>query len=74
MVAEPNIRVGCAAATYAVSGECYKSFLMACNFAFTYVIGKPVYSDCSVATSNCTTGRNPKYPNLCSTLEEYDVS
>ncbi|XP_005186052.1 antigen 5 like allergen Cul n 1-like isoform X1 [Musca domestica] len=74
MVTDRNTRVGCAASTYSVSGEDYKVFLMACNFAHNNVMDEPVYEDCAKAATNCTTGRNSKYPNLCSTSEIYNVN
>ncbi|XP_013097886.1 antigen 5 like allergen Cul n 1 [Stomoxys calcitrans] len=74
MVADRNFRLGCAASTYSMAGETYMAFLMACNFAFTNKIGEPIYTDCTTPAEKCTTGKNPKYPNLCSISEEYDVS
>ncbi|XP_075155553.1 antigen 5 like allergen Cul n 1-like [Haematobia irritans] len=73
MVTDRNIRVGCAASTYTPTGESFTAFLMACNFAFTNKIGEPVYTDCTTPGEKCVTGKNPKYPNLCSISEEYDV-
>ncbi|XP_061388298.1 antigen 5 like allergen Cul n 1-like [Musca vetustissima] len=73
MVGDRNNRVGCAASTYSVSNEDYNVFLMACNFAYTNVIGQPVYQDCPKSTLECNTGRNSKYPHLCSESEEFSV-
>ncbi|XP_018802408.1 PREDICTED: venom allergen 3-like [Bactrocera latifrons] len=74
MMADRNIRVGCAASTYSVSGQRYKAFLFACNYATTNMINFPIYTSCSVAASQCTTGKNPKYTSLCSASEKYDVN
>uniref|UniRef100_W8B4H9 Venom allergen-1 n=1 Tax=Ceratitis capitata TaxID=7213 RepID=W8B4H9_CERCA len=74
MVADKNIRVGCAASTFDVSGQPYKGYLFACNYATTNMIDFPIYKGCSEAASNCTTGRNPDFNNLCSASEEYDVN
>ncbi|XP_039960561.1 antigen 5 like allergen Cul n 1-like [Bactrocera tryoni] len=74
MVADRNIRLGCAASTYNVTGQQYKAFLFACNYATTNIIGVPIYKSCSVAATNCTTGKNPSYTSLCSVAEEYDVN
>ncbi|XP_073831641.1 antigen 5 like allergen Cul n 1-like [Musca autumnalis] len=74
MVADRNYRLGCAAATLTKSGTGYSEFLFACNFAFTNVLNQPIYTDCDRAAVDCTTGVNPKYPNLCSTSEKYKVS
>ncbi|XP_075157841.1 venom allergen-1-like [Haematobia irritans] len=69
MVNENNIRVGCAAATY---GKSKMQFLIACNYARTNVAGMPIYTSCDTPASSCTSGKNSKYPNLCSTSESYD--
>eukprot|EP00099_Drosophila_melanogaster_P004891 NP_001245671.1 antigen 5-related, isoform B [Drosophila melanogaster] len=74
LVADRNTEVGCAAATYSVSGQSYKAFLLACNYAATNVLGIKMYSSCSKAASKCTTGTNPKYKYLCSAKEEYNVN
>ncbi|XP_011179041.1 antigen 5 like allergen Cul n 1 [Zeugodacus cucurbitae] len=74
MVADRNIRVGCAASTYDESGQSYKSFLFTCNYATTNMINFPIYKSCSVAASGCKAGKNPIFKNLCSTSEEYDVN
>uniref|UniRef100_A0A1I8NAP4 SCP domain-containing protein n=1 Tax=Musca domestica TaxID=7370 RepID=A0A1I8NAP4_MUSDO len=74
MVADRNYRLGCAASTYTETGKDYSSFLFACNFAFTNVLDQPIYTDCAKAGTDCATGANPKYPNLCSTSEKYKVT
>lgn len=74
MMADRNIRVGCAGATYTNDGERYLSYLVACNYATTNMINFPIYESCSRAAASCTTGTNPKYPNLCSASEQYAVN
>ncbi|XP_065365201.1 antigen 5 like allergen Cul n 1-like [Calliphora vicina] len=74
MVADRNIRVGCAASNFAVAGQDYKLYLIACNYATTNVLNFPLYASCQKAGTSCTTGTNPKYPNLCSASEHYDVN
>ncbi|KAH8237669.1 hypothetical protein KR038_005217 [Drosophila bunnanda] len=75
MVADRNTEMGCAAATYSVSGQSYKAFLLACNYAATNVVGIKMYSSCPKApASKCTTGTNPTYKYLCSSKEVYDVN
>ncbi|XP_065362988.1 antigen 5 like allergen Cul n 1-like [Calliphora vicina] len=74
MMADRNIRVGCAASTYSPAGQPYKAYLVACNYATTNMINFPIYASCNQAGTSCTTGTNPKYPNLCSASEEYAVN
>ncbi|KAM7349965.1 venom allergen-1-like [Cochliomyia hominivorax] len=74
MMADRNIRVGCAASEYTPTGEQYKALLVACNYATTNMINFPIYKSCSEAASDCTTGTNPQYPNLCSASEHYNVN
>ncbi|XP_030386532.1 venom allergen 5-like [Scaptodrosophila lebanonensis] len=72
MVADRNTDVGCAVSTYSVSGQSYKAFLMACNYATTNILGVKMYKSCSSSAQECTTGRNSQYSNLCSANEQYD--
>ncbi|XP_061388585.1 antigen 5 like allergen Cul n 1-like [Musca vetustissima] len=74
MVADRNVRVGCAATTYFVEDEEYKAYLVTCNYATTNMINFPIYKRCDKAAEDCTTGTNDQYPNLCSTSEEYAVN
>lgn len=75
MMADRNIRVGCAASIYKDPSVPYKYYLLACNYATTHIAGFPVYNaNCSKIGAGCTTGMNPAYPNLCSTSEVYDVN
>lgn len=73
MMADRNIRVGCAASTYTKKGE-PTSYLVACNYATTNMSNFPIYEKCAKAASTCKTGKNPQYPNLCSASEEYAVN
>ncbi|XP_067635242.1 venom allergen-1-like isoform X2 [Eurosta solidaginis] len=74
MMADRNIRVGCAASTYAVKGDNYRAFLFACNYATTNMIGFPIYKDCKKPATECKVDKNSKYPNLCAVSEKYDVN
>lgn len=75
MMADRNIRVGCAASTYTdIENPQKQIFLVACNYATTNMLGFPIYTSCSSAGSSCTTGSNSQYPNLCSASEVYDVN
>ncbi|XP_037818685.1 antigen 5 like allergen Cul n 1-like [Lucilia sericata] len=74
MMADRNIRVGCAAATYSVSGENYKNYLLACNYATTNMIGFAIYKSCDKPAADCESGTNESYKNLCSPKESYDVN
>ncbi|XP_067635237.1 venom allergen-1-like [Eurosta solidaginis] len=73
MVADRNIRIGCAAATYKAQDNRMRTFLMACNYATTNIVNRPIYNTCATAASGCTTGRNPNFQNLCSKSESYSV-
>lgn len=74
MVADRNIRVGCAAATYTTKGVSYKTFLIACNYATTNMKENPIYANCTKPASKCKTGKNAAFPNLCKTTEVYTVN
>ncbi|XP_065365387.1 antigen 5 like allergen Cul n 1-like [Calliphora vicina] len=74
MMTDRNIRVGCAASTYSVPGQSYKAFLVACNYAAANMPKFPIYVKCDWPASQCSTGNNPSYPNLCSVYEQFDVN
>ncbi|XP_053948655.1 antigen 5 like allergen Cul n 1-like [Anastrepha ludens] len=74
MVADRNIRVGCAAATYTVADQPNPAVLVACNYATTNVIGFPIYKACPTPGSDCKTGKSTIFENLCSRSEVYDVN
>ncbi|XP_061393341.1 scoloptoxin SSD976-like [Musca vetustissima] len=76
MVADRNIRVGCAAATYDDTRVSSKRqiFLVACNYATTNMQNLPVYAKCEIPAKSCKSGNNSQYPNLCSRSEKYDVN
>lgn len=67
MVADKNNRLGCAVARYTQAGV-QKTYLAACVYSYTNLSGLPIYRKGPVA-SQCVTGRNPKYPALCSVNE-----
>ncbi|XP_073831638.1 venom allergen-1-like [Musca autumnalis] len=76
MMADRNIRVGCAASSYLdtrIEGG-RQIFLIACNYATTNMLELPIYAKCSSPATSCTSGRNPQFPNLCSASEKYDLN
>ncbi|EDW82253.1 uncharacterized protein Dwil_GK25699 [Drosophila willistoni] len=73
MVNERNNRVGCAIVRYTDANN-GQGTLLACNYAVTNVINNPVYRAGSPPASECSTGRNPTYPNLCSENESYNYN
>lgn len=66
VVQDRAIQVGCAVVRY-TDGD-WKTSLMACNYAFTNLVGTPVYVSGTPA-SGCTTGVNPNFTALCSDKE-----
>lgn len=72
MVNERNNRVGCAIARFTDANN-VQATLLACNYAVTNVINNPVYR-AGAAAGECTTGRNPSYPNLCGVNEAYNYN
>uniref|UniRef100_A0A1I8PZV0 SCP domain-containing protein n=2 Tax=Stomoxys calcitrans TaxID=35570 RepID=A0A1I8PZV0_STOCA len=73
MVADRNIRVGCAASSYTQKGDKKKTFLIGCNYATSNILGMPTYVSCAKAGTTCKKGKNTKYTNLCSSSEIYNV-
>lgn len=70
MIHENSIRVGCAAVEFKKLSKTY--VITTCNYSHTNILGKKIYRSGKTA-SECTTGRNTKYPNLCSKNEKYNV-
>lgn len=73
IVGEANIAVGCAASDNSDQSQYYKYLYVACNYAYTNMIGEEIYRSGGVAGSKCLTGRNRIHPNLCSIKEKYNV-
>lgn len=75
MIHELSIRVGCASVRSSETndGVNWETLTTACNYAHTNVIGAPIYIAGPTA-SECQTGTNPQYPNLCSTAENIDAN
>ncbi|XP_037818691.1 antigen 5 like allergen Cul n 1-like [Lucilia sericata] len=73
MMADRNIRVGCAAATYSASGKS-KAYLLACNYATTNMVNYAIYKSCDKPAADCKSGTNSSYENLCSSSESYNVN
>lgn len=70
LVTDRAIQVGCAVARYS---DNWRNSLMACNYAFTNLVGAPVYVT-GTSASGCTTGRNPDFTGLCSVNEPISAS
>ncbi|KAM7348174.1 venom allergen-1-like [Cochliomyia hominivorax] len=70
VVNEKNIAVGCAILRQTKGRKTTQ--LMTCNYAYTNVIGKPVYRSGRTA-SKCRTGRNRRFKALCSPREKYQL-
>ncbi|KAM7350298.1 antigen 5 like allergen Cul n 1-like [Cochliomyia hominivorax] len=68
MMADRNIRVGCAASIY------NKTYLFACNYASTNMVGYAIYKSCDKPAADCKSGTNSSYKNLCSTSESYNIN
>ncbi|KAL7743289.1 hypothetical protein ACLKA6_012458 [Drosophila palustris] len=66
MAQQPNYALGCAAARYG------NTFLLACNYATTNIIGRAVYVRGPTA-AGCNTGVNVNYPGLCNVAETFTV-
>ncbi|XP_017116314.1 antigen 5 like allergen Cul n 1 [Drosophila elegans] len=63
LINEKSYAVGCAIVNY--EAEEYNRYNMACNYAYTNVIGHSVYSVCPEAGSECPKGLSSLYPPLC---------
>ena len=68
MVHERNVAVGCGISQYA-SDDGWQNTLIACNYAYTNMIGEPIFIKGPVAASNCTK-KNPSYLALCAVGEK----
>ncbi|XP_073828566.1 venom allergen-1-like [Musca autumnalis] len=71
MVQDRSTHVGCAALRQSLSSGRLRQ-LLACNYAYTNILRKPVYVTGKVA-SKCTTGTNANYTSLCSVNEKYSL-
>ncbi|XP_073811673.1 antigen 5 like allergen Cul n 1-like [Musca autumnalis] len=71
-VLDRNTHVGCSLIRYTRPEYPYLHiYNFACNYATVYAYDVPVYATGKPA-SKCKTGRNPKYPGLCSVKEAYN--
>lgn len=70
---ELAVKVGCGMikTTEVRNGITWDKILTACNYAHTNILNYKIYRS-GPAASACTTGRNPKYPNLCSAKEVFN--
>ena len=72
MMQEKATYIGCAFVKHVKSND-FTEILMACNYSFTNILGRPVYR-AGRAASQCKTGVNPNYKFLCSVNEKYNVN
>lgn len=74
MITEKANRVGCAALlNYEhLFGQKYKVFYLTCNYSFDIFINSTAYTYGAPVTSECDTGYNVQYPNLCHIFEYYE--
>lgn len=65
-------RIGCSIVRYIRNGKhgLLKCTIIGCNYSVGNVNGFPIYKTGEPA-NECQTGKNPIYPGLCSTQEEY---
>ncbi|XP_017066770.1 antigen 5 like allergen Cul n 1 isoform X2 [Drosophila eugracilis] len=63
LINEKNDAVGCGLVSYTVGED--RKFNLACNYAYSNVLGQSVYSECPTAGSKCRKGLNSQYPALC---------
>lgn len=71
MVNEKMTHVGCAMSLF--DDGSWRAALFACNYAFTNFIGRRVYQNGATA-SQCVTGRDSIFNNLCTINEPIDVN
>lgn len=72
MMQEKATHIGCGVLRH-TSWDGYTEQFIACNYAYTNIIDRPVYK-AGVRSSKCRTGVNSKYTCLCSPKETYDVN
>ena len=69
VVSDRAIQVGCAIARYSNRTDVvWRGALMACNYAFTNMVGQPIYIS-GPTGSGCITGMNKDHQALCSVHE-----
>lgn len=75
MIHQLSTRIGCASVRYPelTNGRWWQSLTTVCTYSHTNVFGHKIYISGPVA-SNCTTGRNNNFENLCSLEEVYNVN
>uniref|UniRef100_A0A182WC67 SCP domain-containing protein n=1 Tax=Anopheles minimus TaxID=112268 RepID=A0A182WC67_9DIPT len=67
MASDRTWGVGCAIQNWLEDGI-WITYYIVCNYSFTNIVNQPVYVRGTTA-SGCTTGRDPRYPGLCSVNE-----
>lgn len=66
LINEKSNAVGCGLVAYNL-GE-IRRYNLACNYAYTNVIGERVYEECAKAGIECAKGIDQKYPPLCAKI------
>ncbi|EDX08593.1 GD11888 [Drosophila simulans] len=72
LIQESSTHMGCGVLRQRSHVLWHQQFIV-CNFARGNMPHEQVYH-VGVAATGCRSGRNPRYPNLCSLQEEYDVN
>ncbi|XP_033169760.1 antigen 5 like allergen Cul n 1 [Drosophila mauritiana] len=67
LINEKSNAVGCGLVSYNL-GE-IRRYNLACNYAYTNVIGERVYEECAKAGSECPKEIDLKYPPLCAKIQ-----
>lgn len=62
-------QVGCGLITFTKSGA--KTLIMACDYSRSNLVTQPIYQS-GAAASECKSGKNTQFPNLCSQNEKVD--
>lgn len=76
MVNDRNTHVGCGLSIFKTksgSNKMMNSYLFACNYASTNIIGCPVYGTGKTAVA-CTSGTDMVFAGLCSESETVDAN
>lgn len=65
--------VGCGMVQYVSekNGRDFFYSLVACDYGYGNVLGRPVYTKSEIPASECKTGPHPNFSALCSSAEVY---
>lgn len=70
VVADLADQVGCGLVTF-TKADGFKTLIMACDYSRSNLVTQPIYNSGATA-SDCKSGTNSQYPNLCSEDEKVD--